>query len=732
MRGKAGWGRTGRGVGEGAGAFPSMWRPAPRGKTKAGVRVCLAAGLAVLAAAPQVSAETWATPNYAKVNTERWRCRLCPFDAVNRGRGGIRAGIIEVEDAVPRFGRDSGLDEAGAYADLEGRYRGWDAQGRTLALHARDLGLDSRSARLSAGEGRRWRLGLSHRGIPRVVAKDGRSPYSGRDVLSLPQDWVPAADTARMSTLVKDSRSFAYATRRRENAAEIGVELHPEWRLEVDYSRATKRGREETYADFSYQSTGLPRPVDFRSESLGARVIFDRDPMLLVGELHTARFRNRDRALEWENPWLGPAVASGRKALAPDNEAHGFSLHARVDLDARSVANAALSWGETTQDDAFLPYTTNGALALDPLPSASLDGRVLTFAGTFSLVSQLTRRLRARIEHRHGERENRTRNLTLTPVLGDLVALSARESRIYEFDREKTGLRLQYRANKGLALAAGAERRQVHRRGLEIAENEEDRLWVEIRTGDPRGLRLRIRRTVAARDASQFRATTANHPLTRRFYQAERDRREWKARADYRIDALGLSLGLEFDRRENRYPDSVLGLLRDESRGFGIDASWTPGERITLSANLLAEERDSETAGSVSFDSPPWRYETDDRVITTGLALDLRGVVTEKLDLSLAYARSDGLAGYATEIGDGLSLFPDLISDHREWDLSARYRLRKDLRLVARLRREHYRSADWAMSEADQDILRNVLSLGRVSPNYTNHFIGLSLEAALK
>ena len=58
--------------------------------------------------------------------------------------------------------------------------------------------------------------------------------------------------------------------------------------------------------------------------------------------------------------------------------------------------------------------------------------------------------------------------------------------------------------------------------------------------------------------------------------------------------------------------------------------------------------------------------------------------------------------------------------------------MRSDLTLVARFRHERYRSADWALSAEGQDALRNVLSLGRVSPNYSNRFIGLSVEAALR
>lgn len=689
-------------------------------------------GIALAAPAPPVPAAplTGIAPNYAKVDTRRWRCRLCPFDPVQE-EGRVSAGLLHVGDAHPRFGRDAGFDEAGVHPDLNADYRRRDEEGRSVEVRAADLGLGSRSASLRIGRGRDWDLRLGHREIPRNVATDGRTPYTGRVSPSLPDDRKRAFDTPGMRGPASAGRSFDYATRRRKNTAGFALALHPDWRFALGYFREARKGTEETFADFLYRSTRLPKPVDDQSEELSARLSFDRRPLLLAAGLRTARFRNADPFLEWENPWPDPVVERGRKALEPDNDAHSFSLVSRVDVGGHSTLNATLDWGRMTQDDAFLPYTTNASLDLDPLPAASLNGRVRTFAGTFRLTSRLGERLRLSLEHRRQERDDDTPTLTLTPVLGDLLVSAPRESRGYGFDKEKTGLRAQYRLGRRLRLTSGVERNRVRRNRLEIAGNEEDRAWIALSARHLQGFGWKLKHTAADRDASEFRHTTADHPLSRRFYQAQRRQRGWRAELDYHHAASGLSLGFDAEHRKNEYPDSIIGLLHDRHRGWGVDFGYAPTRRVHLSGYFLAEERSSATAGSAAVAAPDWWSGTEDRVNTAGFDLDLREVGSERLDLSFGYARSDGTALYETLFREEASIFPALASDLRTWEVRARYRLKDRWTLVVRYRHEDHHSADWALDGVEPDTIRNVLASGRSSPAYSSRFIGVAVEATL-
>lgn len=681
------------------------------------------AALAVALNAP--AAEGSFQPNYAKVNTERWRCRLCPFELASTKEAIWTAGVVHVADASARFGRDSGLDEAGARADLNLRYRRRNDDGRTTEVAGRRLGLDSRAATI-AFRGSRSNARLDRREIPRNVSADGVTPFAGVSSLTLPADWQRASDTVRMTELGESTR-FDQGTRRRLTSARIRVHPSPDWWLQAGYSRETKSGTGETYADFLYKSTGLAKPVGFLTEQLTTSVGVERAAFTLAAEMRNARFRNRDRALEWQNPWRGPSVLRGRKALAPDNDARSASLVSRVALGQRAAAHATLTWGEARQDDVFEAYTTNASLGIDALPANSLGGRVRSFAGTFTLVVRPTDRLRLVARHRQRERDNQTATMSFTPVLGDAYALGAVTSRALDLDRTTTELGVRYRVapRVGLGLYTGSSR--VRRDPAEVAANEERRHRIELGVNGWRGIRAKLMYAKADRGASEFRQITGNNPLTRRFHQAAREQRTYRARVGYGLERIGAFVGLVAECRRNAYPESALGLERDANCTRGGDVTYTPLPNVSIAAFYFEQETNAATAGR--FTGTDWRYSTVDAVDTAGISLDVGELLEARLGLSVDYVRSLGTGAYATELG-GVSLpFPDLVSDHTSVDIHARYQWREQSAFVLQLRYERYRGEDWALVDA-LDAIRNVVTFGNAAPRYANYSISVSYEAS--
>ena len=576
--------------------------------------------------------------------------------------------------------------------------------------------------------------------LPRNVAVDGRTPYvagNGGGLLSLPADWTKSYDTADMVDL-GSAPSFRLATDRRRLGAAWRFEPSPGWQLHTDYLRETKRGTEETGADFLYQAAILPKPVDYRTEAFGARASFRARPLLLAVEAREARFANTVPALTWESAYPGP-VPVGRKALPPSNTLRTLSWTARSAV-GRTSFHSRLSWSRGHQDEAFVSGTTGDVLASSLLPAPSLEGRIHGFAGSLRAVSRLTQRLRLDASHRRWQRDNRTPLKTWTPVLGDLVALPARINRAHGFDRHRTEARLRYRLPHGVRLAAGASKAALGRQVSsgsrpEVVRNEEAGFWLEAATRW-RGLGATLKVSRRDRQATAFEAHGSNNPLTRRFHQAEREQRGWKARLHGDVGASGLSLGLYADQRRNDYPDSALGRLNDEDRGWGVDFSYALGtrghaDRLPRRATNHAFEcgKRGVWRGGLVVHQPRRRGRH-------GLTFESRLLVEDRLHLSVAYVRSSGEGVYSTTVALAETpvetpIFPALISDHRSVDITVRYRYNDRVTLALRHYSERYRSADWAFDGVAMDTIRNVLTTGRAMPRYSNRMVGLMVEARL-
>ena len=686
-------------------------------------RVTLA-GLAPLlsAFAMSTSAAGPIEPNYAHVDTERWRCRLCPFEMATPNEATWTVGAVQVKNAEVRFGRDSGLTEAGARADSGLAYLRRDEDGRTIALSARRLGLDSRALAVVV-KGNRTAMRFDRREIPRYVAADGMTPFKGASTLRLPDAWAAGFDTADMTGLGQATR-FDHATERRRTTIEVRLDPLPEWWMQAGYSRDTKTGTGEAFADFLYQSTALPRPVGFVTDEFTTGAGLERDSFTVAAQWRNSRFRNRDRALAWQNPWRGPPVARGRMGLSPDSNAQSLTIVSSMAIGSRTTAHGTLTWGEARQDDVFEPYTTNTRLVLDALPANSLDGRARSFAGTVNLVARPTDRLRLKLRHRHRARDNQSPARTFTPVRGEAFPVAPVASRAYDVQRSTTRLGIEYRFAPRVRLGAYADSMRLRRAPAEVSRNEEHRYGIELAVGDRHGFRGKLSVEDADRAASAFRHATSNNPLTRRYHQAARDQRIWRAQVGYEFRA-GASVGLLAECRDHVYPESALGLQGDRDCTRGVDIALAPNRNMAVTAYYLEEEANSATAGRVGFSGPAWRYATIDATDTAGVRLDVEELFDGRFELSVDVVGSWGTGRYTTETAGESLPFPDLVSDLASIDVHVRYRLRNRGVVLLQLRHERYTGDDWALG-GGLDAVRNVLAFGNASPRYANTLVGVS------
>ena len=421
----------------------------------------------------------------------------------------------------------------------------------------------------------------------------------------------------------------------------------------------------------------------------------------------------------------------GRSAAAPDNEADILSFVSRARVGRRTTVNATLVRSRARQDVPFLPPTTNESIRVPSIDAPGLAAERESLSAGVNVVSRPTDRLRIHVSRAVVDRGDGRRSIVVTPVVGDLFAALPVVGAGYDYKRVKTDLSLRYRAPGTLRVSGGSRDLETRRSNLEIASNDERRVWVEVTGEIGAGWRTKMRHARAKRNASEFMANSVNNPLTRRYYQAERRDTEWSGGIGFDSGVTGFLVGLDLNYRDHDYPGSPLGLQRDASTGWLLDAGYAPQGTVSLSGFFGRQARSSITVGTAAFPTRDWRYDTEDTVTTAGARIRARRFLDQAIELTLDYAYSDGIGDYSTTLEDVRSGFPTLVSHHQSLDGRLRYAWRPRTTVVLRYYFERYRAADWAIDGIRQDTIRNVLTFGRSSPEYGNHLISLSIEARL-
>ena len=89
-------------------------------------------------------------------------------------------------------------------------------------------------------------------------------------------------------------------------------------------------------------------------------------------------------------------------------EFHQVTLTGSYLLPYSSQLTGVVSTGRMTQDDSFLPYTINPAIATSSLPQNSLDAEVWVTTAELKLASRPLPKLRLVAEYRYDKRDNDT------------------------------------------------------------------------------------------------------------------------------------------------------------------------------------------------------------------------------------------------------------------------------------------------------------------------------------
>ena len=565
---------------------------------------------------------------------------------------------------------------------------------------------------------------------------------------------------------------------RERGQVEVRLTRDKPYDIRLLYFQEHRRGTRAAGTSFGFGNVvESPEPIDYRTRDFAATGEWTRKSLLLRGSFHYNDFANRNPFVEFDNPfritdatdasaYTGPASGSiagaalGRESLPPNNKAVTGSVGFLYKFARRSRLSADATLGQWTQDDAFMPFTSNTAITtpvaasdLSSLPARSLDGQIRTLSLSSFFTTRPADHLTLTARVRRYDLRNDTPRIAFPlgyvrfdAVWEDLPRISVpygnttdalAASATYDFgavsleggyrydkwdrtfrETESTNQNVGYvkadlRAADWVVLRGSFEKGKRDFSGLEI-ERSEDASFLE--PGAPANL-------LALSPAAVCSGGTI---CNLRFDQSKKDLDRYSASVELSPGGKG-SLTFSYIKGKDRYTESLFGLIRADNEAISVEADYTPRERVNLFAfytreNIATFQRGRQSGATVSVNPlDNWTAEIQDKVDSLGAGATF-GLVKEKVDLMLngSYQRVDGNNDFESPVGGapelarratgGITDIP-FFDDTKLYTLSAElsYRLRKGFRLGL---------GGWYEQYKLRDLNTNDLSEGIVLTNY--------------
>jgi MtrB/PioB family decaheme-associated outer membrane protein len=517
--------------------------------------------------------------------------------------------------------------------------------------------------------------------------------------------------------LVSGTERSGVALQRDRGRAELMFTRNRPVDVRLAYTYEDRSGSRGSGTAFGFGNVvETPEPIDYRTHDVALSAEYAQKWGLVRGSVRFNRFDNKIPVQTFDNPfrftdstdasaYQSPGSASingpatGRLALPPDNEAVTGALGLALKFGGNSRLTADASYGQWSQNEQFIAYTTNTAItspfrATDPshLPAQSLDGQmdVTSLAAMFSTRPVKGLNLTAR--YRRYDLDNKTArlpfedgyvrfdavwediprisvpygytndNLHLTAGydfdLGGSAALGLevgfkdehmdRTFRETESTRQNTFLgSVQLRTSDWLTLRGSIEAGQRDYDGLEMMLSEEasflepgapaNLLAVPAHSNDP-----------AVQASYNSLGCVPGTACNLRYDQAAKDL--WRASSMLQIMPGGnTSLSLTYAYSKDDYTETRYGLVNSKTWALTAEADYTPSERFNVFAFYGREDirsflRGRQSGATVSATArDDWTSDSKDLVDTFGGGLTV-GVIKDKADLSLSgtYQNVDG------------------------------------------------------------------------------------------
>jgi hypothetical protein len=520
-----------------------------------------------------------------------------------------------------------------------------------LDFSVRDAAQKDQRGNLTFGMDKYWKAYANWQENPHRFMDDARSLYrvSGDTFLladSL-QSAIQAAPSGESTTagtkayILKDAvlnsaDGVTVAYQRRKG--ELGFEATPNshWLLRLTADRETRKGNQPWAFSFGFGSIHEAAiPVDYETDNVTAMAEYRNKHFSLGASAILSDFENAVNSLTFDNPLRATDSATGpsrgRNSYFPDSDMKQFSLFGSLRLSKSTRITANFQFGETEQNEAFLPWTINTASAAgtvdlngdgvvdgldDPdsrtaLPKRSLGGRYDTDMFDLRATTKPLDWLSLKAWWRRYERDDRTGDFEIDGYVSNDGAYGSggisTQDRVrlnYDYTKGSWGLgaRLGYFGPAVFGLEYSRE--SWDRDHAAVEDSDEDIYKLTADLDVTKWLFLRATYKNQKRRADEYHAhyyeeayETDGEPYvaafnegTRRFYWTDRDRYSYTLLADV-TPVEKVSFYAEATYAKDKYYDPETGKRVGDSYMDDISAYVAGDETILLAGRTYDKNR---------------------------------------------------------------------------------------------------------------------------------------------
>ena len=524
-------------------------------------------------------------------------------------------------------------------------------------------------------------------GVPTLYLGTGSDRLTLNDALQQEMQDTPIQDRAdRLKSFFNEAVYGDIGFNRDALKTQLEFPLLEPFNLRIEIGREDSEGTQPYAGAFGLSNlVEIAEPIDYETTQLKVLGEYAQKAAYLSASYTLSIFNNNGDTLTFDNPlratdspFSGPEA--GRHDLAPDNLYQALSFTGSMrDLPLNSTIAATASWGQMTQDEDLIPYTSNsairtssGANASDPgsLPRQQVEAKVNTSLYYLKLTSRPLSFMNVTGKLRHYAYDNDTERITFPGYVSADAFWIGDEINNLPTSYKKTlaGLDVGFDLAKRTRLNLGYTFDQTRRTNREVDRQQDNIFLGSIDTKPLEWMAVRASYEWTARDISDYNYTvfeetgspSSQLPLLRKYDQADFIRNRIQLLVSlYPLEALTVSGSYTYGQDD--FDDSPYGLQDDRHHIYSLDADYAVTDRLSCNAFYSYEKYRNQQQARQWFptaddpfgsESGDWSAENTDEVNTIGGGIRFQ-LIPKRLDLDVrySYSKATGDIEFASPLG---------------------------------------------------------------------------------